>query len=230
MTALESLSDPLIAPVLALCKDAINADLADAMEAAGVTPEDAVRATAPYPFALRIEGAAVLPALHCYRVQSRSTQFSVVHVDHVSRLQFTYATPGIGREGLDERWPLLDRVWRALLGALKSGSHAAHADGADVLSDAGVVKVDLGTTRKLEVFIEDGNHTFPGFIGELDVTWRDGSDVDTGSLYPALSFEAKVFADGVSETGDPDAVSRALTPIGEEELDSEPFEEEAELP
>jgi hypothetical protein len=213
--ALDVIPDPLVTPVLALLYDAINADLAIDMAAAGVPVENAVSTTSHVPFTLTMVGAGALPALHCYRVRSRSSQQTVQWVNHTSTLQFVYATPAAGREQLDVRWPLLDRVWHSMLRALKRGYHPAHAGGDLVLLEAGVVRIDLSTAIKREAFIEAGQQTFPGFVAELDVVWRDANDIDQGPFFPALSFDALLFTDRPVDTEtEADVHARAVLPAG----------------
>jgi hypothetical protein len=223
--ALESLGDPLIDPILALLKDAVNAEILALTTA--MPAEDAraaIQTTSRRPFVLGVEGEGALPALHCYRVRSRTSQFTAVHLDYINTLQFTYATPACSQDLLDERWAILDRVWRIALKALKRGKHPAHNSGADVLEAAGVVKVDYATGRKQEAFIEHGGSTFPGFVAEIDVTWRNPADEDTSALYPALSFDSQFFVDTDGDTsGTPDVIARALTEAGEADPDGKDF-------
>lgn len=221
--ALDVIPDPLITPLLALLFDAINADLALDMAAAGATVEDAVATTSHVPFTLTLEGAGVLPALHCYRVRTRSVQSTMYYLDHGSTLQFVYCTPPAGRDMLDVRWPLLDRVWHSLIRTLKRGHHPAHQADADVLLDAGVVRVMVQTAIKRELFIEGGQQTYPGFVAEVEVVWRDANDQDQGPFYPALSFDAQLYTDTEDTSGDPDVIARVLTDAGEAHPDGKDF-------
>jgi hypothetical protein len=227
MTAeLQSLPDPLITPLLALLKDAINADVAAAMVAAGLTvagdsdgagEDAAVITTLARPFELRVEGNEALPALHCYRTQARTRQFTAVHLDHLYTLQFVYVTPAVEKDQLDERWPLLDIVWRSLVTTLKKGHHPAHLAGAHVLCDAGVVRADYATALKREMCVEGEHFNNPGFIAQVEVTWRDLSKEDTTGLPLALSFDARVYVDqpDLSAPGiGPDVTARAVTDAG----------------
>lgn len=212
-SALDQLPDPLITPLLALLADAANADLSAEMVEAGLTPELVVATTAPHPVALEILGETALPLLACYRVRTRSRRFSIAYVDHTYTLQLAYLTPAAAREQLGARWPLLDRVWSSLLRALRRGRHDAHQAGANVLGPAGVLKVDLATAQKLELFAEAGDFTYPMFRAEVDVVYRSASEIDTSALYPALSFTHHFYVDGGG--GEPDAVSVSLTPAGQ---------------
>lgn len=215
VNALDCIPDPLITPILGLLKFAINADLAKDMVHAGVAVEDAVASTSPVPFALNMEGEGQLPALHCYRVRSSSSQYSIAYTNHTSKLQFVYASPAAGRDLLDQRWPLLDRVWHSLIRTLKRGIYPGYEGGIDVMQDAGVIRTDLATTNKREIFIEGGELTYPGFIAEVDVIWRDANDMDTGPSYPALSFDHRFYVDQPDTSGTPDVIARSVTEAGE---------------
>lgn len=216
--ALESLDDPLIDPILALLKAAVNADIAAALPVAPDEPSDeraAVLVTRRMPLELAAVGEGETPVLACYRVRSKVTQFTAIHTDHIDTLQFVYASPSCDQDLLDERWAVLDRVWRSALRALKRGKHPEHEDGEDVLEDAGVVRVDYATAWKREIFVPHGGLTYPGFIAEIDVTWRPEDEQDS-TVYPdALSFDGKIFVDTDGDyTGDPDVIARAVTEAG----------------
>jgi hypothetical protein len=221
--ALDVIPDPLITPLLALLHDAINADLAVDMTAAGVPVEDAVLTTSHVPLVLPLEGAGVLPALHCYRVRTRPVQTTMYYLDHGYTLQFAYATPPTGREQLDARWPILDRAWSSLVRTLKRGHHPAHMADADVLLDAGMVRVAVQTAVKRELFVDGGQQVFPGFVAEVDVVWRDDNDQDQTPVFPALSFDAQLFTDTEDTSGDPDVIARVLTDAGEADPDGKNF-------
>lgn len=214
--ALESLGDPLIDPILSLVKDAINADILTLTTAASA--EDAragVLTTTRRPFQVAMDGEGTLPCLSCYRVRSKASQLSIVHVDHIETLQFTYATPACDQSLLDERWSVLDRVWRIALKALKIGHHPSHSGGVEVLSPVGVVRTNYATAIKREAWIANGGLTFPGFVAEVDVTWRPIDEQDNATYYPLLSMDGEIFVDtnGVI-SGTPDVIARAVTPAG----------------
>jgi hypothetical protein len=215
--ALESLPDRLIDPMLALLKDGVNADVA-AIVGALVTPPGDSRAAilncARRPFALPMEGNGYTPALHCYRIRHKMRLFTVIHIDHVYTLQFQYVTPACGKDLLDDRWAVLDVVWRSIVEMLKAGKHPAHAGGADVLEAAGVISVDYASALKSEAFFGDTPSPFPGFLAQVDVVWRDLPKEDTSGLPDALSFDARIYVDTPDLSGDPDVVARAVTEAG----------------
>lgn len=217
VNALDCISDPLITPILALLQYAINTDLAKDMANAGVDVEDAVATTSPLPFALDMEGEGQLPALHCYRVRSSSSQYSISYTNHTSKLQFVYASPAAGRDNLEARWPLLDRVWHSLARTLKRGMYPGYEGGIDVMLRAGVIRTDLSTSNKREIFVEGGELSYPGFIAEVDVVWRDANDMDPGPTHPALSFDHRFYVDQPDTSGTPDVIARSVTEEGETE-------------
>lgn len=218
-SALDTVEDPLITPLLAFLKDAINGDLAPEMPP-GNTPEPAVASVAPHPVALEIAGETALPLLSCYRVRSRTRQRTVTYVDRTVTLQFTYVSAATAREQIEARWPLLERVWVALESALLEGAHPAHAGGANVLAALGVIEVPLGTSQKREGFQPGGDFAYPCFIAEVDLLVQSSSAPDTSHLYPALSFQSDLYIGGVTEAP-PDVSAISYTPLGEAVRDGE---------
>jgi hypothetical protein len=227
--ALETLGDPLLDPILGLLQDAVNADLAPLAQALGGDGAPFIKTVAPRPFDLSEIGDDALPALYAYRVRSRTRQGTFVHRDHLATLQFHYITPAVAQELIDNRWPVLDRVWRVALRALDRGHHSAHQNDAPVLEDVEVIKIDLTTAQKREAFTPGGNNTYPSFLAEIDVTWRDGAESDLGALHPALSFDAQIFVDTEGDvSGTADVIGRALTPAGAEDPEGREFERPAD--
>jgi hypothetical protein len=229
-SALDTVADPLITPILALLKDAINAELAAEVPVdPDIVAEPAVATTAAYPVSIEMAGETALPILSCYRVRSRASQRTVAFVDHTLSLQFTYVSAATSREELEARWPLLDRVWRTLEATLREGSHAAHAAGAAVLSGLGIIDVPLQSALKRELYQPGGDYAYPAFVAEMDLVVQASSLADPSTLWPALSFQSDIYLGDVAD--DPaDVRVISYTPIGLEERDAEPYEEEAELP
>lgn len=212
-SALDTIVDPLLVPLLALLKDAINADLA-AEAPADATPEPAVATTAPHPVPILIAGETALPVLACYRVRSRARQRSVSYVDHTQTLQFSYVSAATAREELPARWPSLERVYEALLQTLRAGHHPAHQGDAHVLEGLGVVDLPLSTLQKRELFAEGGDFTYPMFLLEVDMVVQTAEFKDPSTLWPALSFETGIYHGAV--TADPPDVSViSYTPLGQ---------------
>lgn len=234
MTALatERLPDPLVTPLLALLKDAANAKLRADMEAAGIEPVDVISATQPYPAdAKSLTASPSLPLLACYRTRQQSVRRTFGHRDYLTTLRLHYISSPTAADRLDERWPILDRVWRAVFDALCAGHDAAHLDDELVLEDAGVIAVNEAAT-KAEGYLPGSDYALPQWEADVQVTWRDTTRTDTSALYPVLSLTARITQaiDGDPRPANGDVVITAYTPTGIEELDSEPFEEESELP
>lgn len=211
-SALDTLEDPLITPLLALAKDAINADVALDVDPAA-TPEAAVATTAPHPIPIEIIGETAMPILACYRVRTRVSQRTVHLYDHTQTLQWVYVSPATSREQLPYRWPLLEHVWQALLSAVTSGSSAAHKGGAQVLEPIGVIDLPLPRILKREFFYDNGDYAYPAFVAEMDVVVQDDSALDTSHLWPALSFQSDIYLGDVT-TDPPDVSVISYTPLG----------------
>lgn len=214
-SALDTVVDPLLTPLLGLLQDAINADLAaEVPPAPDTTAEPAVATTAPHPVPIVIAGETALPLLACYRVRSRARQRSISYVDHTQTLQFSYLSAATAREQLPARWPSLERVYQALLKTLRAGHHPAHAGDANVLEGLGIIDVPLSTLQKRELFAEGGDFTYPMFLLEVDVVVQTATFNDPSTLYPALSFETGIYIGCVTEAP-PDVSVISYTPLGE---------------
>lgn len=223
---LDSTTDPVMTHVLGLVQAAVNADFKadDALFEA----DEVIKSTFPYPIELSQGlGDLSMPALGCHRKTTRDRRFSVVHTDKVSIFRFTYMTPACAKEQIEERWPLLEKVWQKMVNALNAGHHPAYLDAAPVLVDAGVIRIAPDSFTKQEFFADAGTYAFPSFWGECEVTWRDPDAQDTSTLHPMLSARGKLQVDGNEGTPDVDFI--AYTPVGLEEVDSEPYEDESEL-
>lgn len=212
-SALDTVEDPLLTPLLALLADAINADLA-AEAPPSATPEAAVASTAPHPVPIITVGETALPVLSCYRVRSRARRRSIAYVDHTTTLQFSYLSASTAREQLPARWPMLERVYQALVKALVAGTHPAHAAGAEVLEPLGLIDVLLPSLQKRELFAEGGDFTYPMFLLEVDVVVQTSDFTDPSTLWPALSFEAGIYHHAVSDDA-PDVAVISYTPLGQ---------------
>lgn len=231
-SALERLPDPLVTPLLELLKDAVNAKLAETMERLGLDAEDAIAATLNYPVEARSLGGQLnLPLLACYRIRQQSQRRTFGYLDQLVTLRLQYISSATSFDRLDDRWPLLDYVWRAAFDTLCAGHHAAHQDDAHVLEDAGVIWVNEAAT-KIEGYLAGGDYAYPQWEADVQVTWRDLAKTDTSALYPVLSLQARITQalDGDPREPAGDVIIRAYTPTGLEELDAEPFEDEAVLP
>jgi hypothetical protein len=223
---IDRVPDQLLTPLMAFLSVAINATVGQvtldaAGEAVNAVSETLIR---PQNLALDPEGAT---RLSCYRLRSKPKRVSFGHIDHVATVQFDYVTPACGAEQLEERWPILDRVWGALIDAIDAGSHPDWEDGASVHAAAGITWLDLNTAEKQEFYVDGNGFTYPGFRGQLQVTWRNHQASDTEPTYPALSFTSKIYQ-GDPHGDAPDAVSIGYTALGQIERDTDTIEETGE--
>lgn len=230
VAAVDVVRDPLLTPLLALLAAGINADVGEIMVHDGGQSVPAVLATQLHPLDLTTtpDGG---PFLSAYRIRERVKRTTMRHLDNIATIQFDYVTPSCGKGQLDSRWPILTQVWKSLIATLDAGKHSAYEEGRDIGAEAGIVYVDLSTASKVELYA-DQETTFPAFRAQVDITWRNLSGADAYELYPALSF-AVAIVPAEEEPGVPgdehqvDAV--AYTPIGEEEREAEPFDDESEF-
>lgn len=220
--SLDVTKDDTLLPLLSLLQDAINSDL----EAKGLNAGEAVQHIAPYDMRLELAGELSLPALSCFRVRSVPTRQSAVHLDERVTLRFKYVSASTARESIDERWPLLEHVWRSFVATMDRGYHEAHRASARVLDEIGFVWISWNQTNKLEVYADDGDYAYPAWQADVQVQWRDLGRNDTTALYPMTGVRASIGTDG----GVDDVITTILTETGEAEQDAEPFEEEAVLP
>lgn len=226
--------DPLLTPMLALLMAAINADIGEIMVHDGGSSVNAVEATQLHPLDMEntADGQCRLSA---YRIRSRPTRTTMQRIDHVATVQFDYISPSCSKEQLDARWPLLEHVWQKLVETIDNGYHEAYLDGEFALGN--VIKLDLSTAQKIELFAPGSEYTFPAFRGQMDITWRGEETAEARTYYPALSFAVSLPRTESNDAEgrpimEPEAESTRVvsyTPIGVDELNSEPFEEEAEL-
>lgn len=224
--AIEQLEDPLVSPLLELCKSAANADIAQIMAALGLVPEDVIAKVVSRPLTPETLDAE-LPVLSCYRIAQQGQRTTFAHLDHLVTLRLHYVAPSTSREQLEERWPLLEQTWQAIFGAISAGRHEAHSENGAVLEEAGVVWTSENYVKR-EGFLSNGAVAYPQFEADVQVLWRDLGEGDASALYPVLSLDARLTQDGEGEAGAEPAFEvrfTAYTPEGEDERDGEPFEE-----
>jgi hypothetical protein len=171
--------------------------------------------------------------LVAFRIREQAFRRTFVHLDQRTTVRLQYIGNACGLDQLDERWPILSRVWQAAIAALLAGHHTAHQDDAPVLEEAGVVWVNEAAA-KAEGFLPKGDAVYPMWEADVQLDWRD-LDKQAGrtrDLYPVLSLSGRIMQqledDGREPAGD--VVIRSYTSTGLEELDAEPYEEEAVLP
>lgn len=226
---LERVSDPLVSGVLALLTDAVNADLAEHMERAGIAldSEKPVQQAVPHPVDLRMGLAEqTLPVLAVYRVRERGESLVMGRDDTRVTLQATYICDATAREQLAERWPLLSFAAESIRQTMLRGSHSAHRGGEVVYEAMGVQIVYSRTWNKVEAYAEAGDYCYPMFRAEIEMNVRDARDMQPRpTLYPF--HEIRTFINTASTPGTPrDVEAVTLTEAGEAALE-EPFAEES---
>lgn len=223
-TPLERVPDELLTPLLAFLMVAINASVGLVMLSASGDSVPAIGETLHRPQDLKMEPGNT-PRLSCYRVRSKPKRTGFGTIEHVATLQFDYISPSCGAEQLEERWPLLDRVWCAALAALDTGSHADWEGGDSVYDRAGISFVDIASAEKQEFYVDGGGFTYPGFRAQLQVTWQPSDAEATETLYPLLSFTSKIHE---GDNTDPTTVVTSYTELGQIERDTDTIEETGE--
>jgi hypothetical protein len=224
-TPLERVPDQLLTPMLAFLKVAVNASVGLIMLGASGDSVPPVGETLGRPQSLTVDPGNT-PRLSCYRVRSKPKRTGFGRIDHIATLQFDYVSPSCGAEQLEERWPLLDRVWCEALSALDAGVHPDWEDGASVHERAGIVWLDIASAEKQEFYVDGDGFTYPGFRAQLQVTWRPVSPDVELPTYPALSFTSKLYVDGNDKH--PDVVATGYTELGQLERDTDTIEETGE--
>jgi hypothetical protein len=234
--AVDVVRDPLLTPVLALLMTAINADVGYIMDHDGGYTTPACATTQLHPLDLK-QCPDNEPRLSAYRIRSRPVRTSMQRIDHVATVQFDYITPSCGDGQLTARWPLLETVWQVIVETLDRGYHEDYLDGEIALTN--VLKVDLSTASKVELYADGGDLVFPAFRAQIDITWRGRETRDPTTYYPALDFTIAIHRADLGELEDGEDVAQAIepnpavvvisrTPTGQEALDT-PFADEADL-
>jgi hypothetical protein len=231
---IERLDNPLTSAVLALGAAAANAELARRMELLGdVNPSElAVCTTLNHPVKLSMLGGALsLPVLSCYARQTRRKRVTFGHVDQLVTLRLHYVSSATAHERLNDRWPSLNIVWRAVSDALFDGYSSAYLDGAQVLCDAGVVWVTPDATM-MEGYALGGDFAFPQWEADFVFQWRPQDEAADSDLvcFPMLGVDAQI-GEFDGDLGTCHQVDiRANTALGDEVDCATPYDEESELP
>jgi len=134
---LERYADAQLDALLALLKDALNAELSTAQDLA-------VETTHAWPIGRERLMQQQFPALVIWRQRGGFRErIAGPHDQRVTlRIQYHLPTTPLAKVGL--RWPLLQAAWDTLTEVFLAGHHEAHLDDADVLTAAGFIDIDLG--------------------------------------------------------------------------------------
>ena len=134
--SLTGTTDPAIVAVLALLRDAMNADL-------DTGDEPAVVGTYAWPMRNPDVQDQQLPALFCWRRRQAFAPRMVGPHDRVITLQLTYLMPPATRDNAEAMWAHLQASYDVAADALFAGHHEAHEGDAAVLEDAGFIDIDI---------------------------------------------------------------------------------------
>jgi hypothetical protein len=202
MTTLYSVVDPVVASVLAVSKDGVNAELAAFWSGDEDDPESQppIRGTAGFPVTPQQISDGKLPLLSCYRRTQVDHETSALYSeDKQVTLQFMYIGPDTNPDHLGSRWPLLNAVWEAILSAVQCTRE--EYVGATP-SDAGVITFVRGSAKKTEQYLRTGSASVPGtlypaFVGEFDIIVREPTDIS--GLQDWVDMFGKIYVDGWAE-------------------------------
>lgn len=115
----------------------------------------AVVGTFAWPIPLSAITGSQLPALCVYRTTDQQDE-SVVDVSvETTTIGITYYAPPVSMDRASLRWPLLRRVWRRVMQALRVGFDPAHARGANTLQAAGIA-VPAGIAARVQYQLAPG--------------------------------------------------------------------------
>lgn len=160
--------DPLVTAVLAVVKARVNAAMA--AELGDVASFPAIDATHGYPVVLDLLAQTKLPAFACFR-ENEAPYTRGRRVDTRTRLKLIYVGPDTPVHRLDQRWPLLYRVWAETLAALQDGTDPD--TGENVFEEACVVEVeDTSWSVDYDFAVGDQGFAYPAWVATVFVQWR----------------------------------------------------------
>lgn len=190
----ETASDPLVSTMLELGKSAALANLVPHLGASAQFP--AVRATYNFPADLQLMSECEMPALTLYRQRTVSLIERTFRNQNDQRttMQVGYILPCTSPRDASNRWPILHRVWAAVIEAWWCGMHASYQSGAEVLSPLGVTE-GADNARVEERFIGGNGKLHIGFVGTFDITWRPIVDDGVAALPLMAGVDAKYHID-----------------------------------
>jgi hypothetical protein len=162
--------DPLTTAVLAVVKTTVNTALAPELGAVASFP--AIDSTYGYPVVLELMAQSRLPGFACYR--EREEPYSRGRrVDTRTRLRLLYVAPDTPFHRLNDRWPLLHRVWAETLSALLGAVNG------DTLNAACVNEIEDTTWQvDYDFAVGDNGFTYPAFVATVNVQWRPDKVAD----------------------------------------------------
>lgn len=160
-TNLDISQDTAIDALALLIRGAVNARLLP--ELGGKAIERIYGAPMP----LSLIGQGNVPVLLIYRVQDRDRDKGDWIFEDLSTFRFDYMLPATPKERIPLRWPVLRRVWAAVLAVCREGKDPLVQDNAEVLEAGGLARYVLGTGKADYSFVAGANNTYPMFRGEM---------------------------------------------------------------
>lgn len=188
-SAYDSTTDTLIAALRMIAQHSVNAALSTELSG-----QKAIEKTFGYPAVLGVIPATEMPALCVYVSQSAVRPFSSAFTYRRATVTFDYYVQPTARHDLNDRWPLLGRVFEELAFAVCRGTWT---DGGskNLLDDANVVDVMDETFRVQYQFAEDGNFVFPFFRATIDIDYNS-RPADTSALDDVVDLDVDLDLDG----------------------------------
>lgn len=202
----DTTTDPLLDALLALLVGGLNATLGAEIGA------DVVARSVSHPAPQHLAPSQELPLLSVHRGKQTVAQTGIVSFDTTTTLIVDYILPAVDYERAHLRWPFLHRVWRRIVSLVIDGRHASVADGADVLSDAGMIRLVLNEGNNAPTYqpvsieivepeVEESARVYPSFRATLTVISRDVSEEAADVAEQLRSLYARfVLIDGDVET------------------------------
>lgn len=180
--ALEVTRDPLLEMIGSLVTAHVNGQMQAELG------EAAIAKAYRHPTPMRILSSIAMPSLSIYRGEMRRRRRTAMHTEHLVPVLFTYVSPPVALDLLQERWPLLQNVWEHLEGAMMCGRSPHYMGGADAFTPAGIVEVVETSATKRELYADDGSGTaYPAFEARIDVYTRELDDVEYEDLESILA-------------------------------------------
>lgn len=205
--------DPLTWALRLQAKGGVNANLQ--AELGG----DAIIETFGYPIPLEQVPGTRLPALAIWR-RSERLERRTDGVQHEVRVRFDYFLDATSLQNLGAQWPVLTRAFRELVAVLRFDGHDSVEGGRELLSEAGVIELDVGDWDVSYAFAQaaDGGKVYPGFIAETIVQWRP---VQESQLVALRELWMKYRLPGLPEVEQPLVTDLISVPQPDEEGDDD---------
>lgn len=180
--SLDSATDAVVAALRTLLKGGVNAETAADLGA------DAVVQTYGWPIAVDQVPAMTLPALNVWRYEEVNEAHTFGHVRTNATIRIDYYATPAGPLSVDNRWPLLRRVWDEITQLIRVGHHPSVSGDANLLSAAGVIEVPYSQMRVKYLMAPSGGQAFPLFQGQA--LFRHRTEIDVSALQDLVDLDA----------------------------------------